>query len=91
MMKAADALEPLLRRLAKKPPLEVRLRIEKVLLTLKPGTFPNPRVRALRAIDLLERIGTPEARQLLQALAEGAPGAGQTRAAKEACQRLANR
>jgi hypothetical protein len=37
----------------------------------------------------LERIGTPEARQLLKRLATGAPGARLTREAKASLERLA--
>jgi hypothetical protein len=42
----------------------------------------------LRAVEALERIGTPEARQVLQALAKGAAGAVLTRAAQGALERL---
>ncbi len=42
----------------------------------------------MRNIEVLERIGTPEARQLLQTLANGAPGALQTEEAKDSLQRL---
>ncbi|HLW65116.1 MAG TPA: hypothetical protein VKS79_07305 [Gemmataceae bacterium] len=45
-------------------------------------------VRFLRAIEVLERIGTPEARQLLVKLSEGDPRALETRAAREALERL---
>jgi hypothetical protein len=45
------------------------------------------RLRAYRAIEVLERIGTPEARQLLQTLAAGAPGALLTTTAQAALKR----
>jgi hypothetical protein len=45
-------------------------------------------LRTLRAIDVLESIGTPEAQQILRKLAEGAPGARETREAKTALERL---
>ena len=45
----------------------------------------------LRAIEMLERIGTAEARQLLAVLAEGAPAARLTREAKLALDRLAGK
>jgi len=41
-----------------------------------------------RAVTVLERIGTPEAVQMLQNLAQGEPDALPTRAAKEALERL---
>jgi hypothetical protein len=40
-------------------------------------------LRSLRAIEVLEHIATPEARQVLQELAEGAPNARLTPEAKQ--------
>jgi hypothetical protein len=45
----------------------------------------------LRAAEVLEHCGTPAARQLLRALAGGAPAARLTREARVALQRLARR
>ena len=45
----------------------------------------------LRAVEVLERIGTPEARQVLAKLADGAPEARLTQEAKASLQRLAKR
>lgn len=42
------------------------------------------RLRAFRAVEGLERIGTPEARRLLTTYAKGAPGALLTTAAASA-------
>ena len=55
--------------------LELRRRVEILLAKLEQFTPPAPELRALRAVAALERIGTPEARQVLQGLAGGAPGA----------------
>jgi hypothetical protein len=48
-------------------------------------------LRAVRALEALEHSGTPDARQLLETLARGAPEARQTRDAKAALQRLGNK
>jgi WD40 repeat protein len=45
----------------------------------------------LRALEVLERIGTPGARQVLEALAEGAPEARLTQEARASRERLARR
>jgi hypothetical protein len=45
-------------------------------------------LRLVRAVEVLERMGTPEARGLLRALAEGAPGTLPTREAQAALDRL---
>jgi hypothetical protein len=45
-------------------------------------------IRGLRAVDLLARIGSPEARAVLEALAGGAPDAAVTDAAAAALARL---
>ncbi len=84
--------EPLLRKaLASAPSAEVRRRGETLLNQLQgPVTFPETR-RSLRTIEVLERAATPEARQLLEKLATGAPEARLTREAKAALARLANR
>jgi RNA polymerase sigma factor (sigma-70 family) len=82
---------PLLRdRLAAKPPLEVRKRVEELLSQTK-VLHAGEVVRGVRAVEALEHIGTPDARELLQALANGAPEARLTREAKAALERLANR
>lgn len=69
-------------------PLEVRKRVEK-LATKLDAFNPSPaRLRELRALEVLERIGTPEARRILESLALGVPEAGLTRDARESLRRL---
>ena len=54
------------------------------------GSSPNSMQR-VRAIEALEYIGTPEARNLLLDLSRGAPGARVTREAAASLNRLEKR
>jgi hypothetical protein len=86
--KLADLAEPALRQaLDRRPPLEVRRRIEKLLAQIEGPVTEPEQLRVLRAIEALERIGTAEARQVLEALAKGAPEARLTREAQAALER----
>src|SRR5262249_61623014 len=70
------------------PAPQLRKAIEEVR-ERRAGPVTNPdTLRVLRAVELLEVAGTREARALLEALARGAAGAHQTRAAKAAVGRL---
>jgi RNA polymerase sigma factor (sigma-70 family) len=81
-----DHAEPRLRRtLEGSPSLEIRRRLEAILAEPKHPT--TEALRTLRSIALLERIGTPEARQVLKKLAAGA-GARETREATASLERL---
>jgi uncharacterized protein (TIGR03067 family) len=72
----------------KMPSAEAERRVEGLLKSLQgPATRPA-QLRAIRGIELLEALGTPAARQVLTAVAGGAPGAGQTREARAALGRL---
>jgi hypothetical protein len=74
--------------LAGEPSAEVRRRAEALLQKLD-GAAPSPgQLRPLRALEALEQCGTPEARQALRELAEGAPGARLTEEARAALRRL---
>jgi RNA polymerase sigma factor (sigma-70 family) len=90
LKKLGSLAHPALRRtLANRPSLQVQQRIEKLLekqVTGQPLT--SEELRGLRAVEVLEQIGTPEARQVLEQLGQGAEGALLTREAKAAWQRL---
>jgi HEAT repeat protein len=76
------------RQLAANPTLEVRRRIERILeATADEEATPDLR-RALRAIEILAHIATPQAHEVLGTLAGGAPGSYVTQAAQEALERL---
>jgi WD40 repeat protein len=75
------------RVLENKPSLEMRNRVRAIQESLR-GIPPAATLRTLRAIRVLEMIGTEEARQLLRKLADGAAGVRETHEAKAALQRL---
>jgi RNA polymerase sigma factor (sigma-70 family) len=78
--------------LEKKPPLEVRLRLERLQEQSESVFITDPeRLRAVRAVEVLENAGTPEAQEVLKTLAGGAPGARLTEEAKASLGRLARR
>lgn len=87
----AEDIRPALRKaLAANPPLETRRRLEQ-LLSRPAAIGSGDRLRGVRAIEVLERIATPEAQQVLKALADGTPGARLTQDATAALNRLAKR
>jgi WD40 repeat protein len=77
------------RALANSDSLEARKRLERLLAAVDADErAPSPeRIRALRAVELLDRFGTPAARRSLAELSDGAPGARLTREAKASCDR----
>jgi WD domain, G-beta repeat len=81
--------EPALRRaLRARPSLEVRRRIEGLLNKLSGPHLAPEYLRAVRAVEVLEMIGTPQARKVLERLATGAAEAELTGQAKAALRRL---
>jgi hypothetical protein len=94
LARLGEQAEPALRKaLEGRPALETRRRIE-ALLERASELWRNPspeRVRMLRSLEVLECAGTEEARQVLEALARGAPGARLTEEAKASTERLAGR
>jgi hypothetical protein len=83
---AADRAEAALRRALKdNPSAEAKRRIEAVLESVGAGA---ERLREARSVEVLERIATAEARELLASLAGGAKDALLTREARAAVGRL---
>jgi hypothetical protein len=74
--------------LAGSPSTEARRRMEQLLEKLATATLNGESLRQWRAIETLEHLATPEARQLLEKLASGAADARLTREAKAAQERL---
>ncbi len=77
---AAPAMREILRR---SPSPEVRRRVEGLLAGLETGEYV-----LARALEVLERLGTQEARRVLEAMAGGAPGARLTQGARAALERM---
>jgi hypothetical protein len=89
--KAGEQAVPALKKaLDRQPTLDARRRIERLLEQLTQAT-PAAALRGLRAIEVLEHVGTPDAKPILLSLSGGAPEAFVTREAKASLQRLARR
>lgn len=81
--------EPLLRKaIQTTPSLEVRRRLDRLMERLEAWVTPPETLRALRALEVLERAATPRAKQVLTKLAHGAPEAVVTQEAKGSLERL---
>jgi RNA polymerase sigma factor (sigma-70 family) len=93
LAKLGDLAEPALRKaLENQSSLEVKRRIEQLLNKLQkeePSSWEE--LRALRAVELLERLAEPDADRLLQDLSAGAAGARLTREAQAARERRRQR
>jgi hypothetical protein len=71
------------------PSAETKRRIESVLASLDlDRLLTGPALREIRAVQIAERIGSADARDILKRLAQGEVTARQTRAAKQALERL---
>jgi WD40 repeat protein len=67
---------------------EVARAVQQVLVEMG-GPLTDPeQLREVRAVEVLERIGTAEARKLLEALAQGAPAARLTKEARASLGRM---
>jgi WD40 repeat protein len=92
-MRALEKLEgqarPALEKATAKPTsAEALNRLKKLLDRLDGPVLAPEELRVLRAVEVLERIATPQARELLARLAKGAQGARLTREAAASVERL---
>ena len=88
--KLGEPAYPALRTaLEAKPLLETRQRLEQLLQGLE--GWSRERLRSHRALEVLEYIGTPEARHALRDVAAGSPEARLTQEAKATLARLSKR
>jgi hypothetical protein len=81
-----DIAGPALRQALSHPSLEVRVRAQRLLDKVE-GVTPL-KLQEIRAVAVLEYIGTGAAKEVLEVLAEGAPGAQLTLEAKASLERL---
>jgi WD40 repeat protein len=87
-----ELAEPALRKaLAGTLSPEVRRQLKLVLDQGTSRPLSSEQLHLLRAVEVLEQIGTPGARQVLEVLTTGAPGAGLTHEARASLERLAGR
>ena len=90
--KIGEPVGPALRKvLNDKPSPEVRKRIDALLKAIDEKDLSPESLRNLRALQVVESIGTPEVSRILKRLAQGAPGARLTEEAKASLQRLLRR
>jgi WD40 repeat protein len=82
------ATPALQKSLAANPSLEARRRIEGLLKKLKATDLTAEALRGVRVVQVLESIGTQQARAMLQVLAGGAAASRQTQDAKASLRRL---
>jgi hypothetical protein len=83
-----ELAEPALRQaLSDGPPLNLRQRLEQLLNRMSKASS-TAKLGELRAVEVLELIGTPEAHQVLEGLAGGTATARLTQQAKKAIHRL---
>ncbi|MBY0229541.1 MAG: hypothetical protein K2W96_09700 [Gemmataceae bacterium] len=89
LRRAGPGIYPVLKKsLAAIADLEHRKRVEALMALHSPQNLTPDSLRALRAVEVLERLATPEARRVLAALAKGAPGMHLTDEATAALRRM---
>jgi len=87
-----ESAGPALRKVLEgRPAPEVRRRVLELLKKLSSPVSSAPLWRGLRSVEVLEHIGTAEARQLLKDLTKGMTDARLTQEAKAALERLVKR
>jgi hypothetical protein len=92
LKKLGSAIEGDLRKaLEGKTSSEVRKRLEKLLEAWEKRPASPEELRLLRALQVLEQVGSAEARTIVQQLADGAPGSWLTVQARLAVKRLETR
>jgi hypothetical protein len=87
--RAAEA--PMRKALAETKSAEVRQRLERLLERLDRKTIPSEELLAIRAVEVLERVGSAEAKDVLRGLAKGDESARLTQEARAALERLSPR
>jgi hypothetical protein len=90
LQKQGDVVLPALRSaLDAGPSLEMGRRLTRLIELAEEERCSSEALRTLRAIEMLEHVGSEEARTVLKALANGAPTGRLTHEAKASLQRLA--
>ncbi len=87
----AAAADKLSKALQNRPSVELRGRLQQLLTALERQMLEADALRTVRAIEILERVGTDEARQTLEALAQRSVGHQPAEQARAALQRLEKR
>jgi hypothetical protein len=86
-----DVAMPALRKaLVDNPTLEVRKRVDQLLRKLE-GPATGRVLRGIRAVGILEYVGSAEAKEVLESLAKGAPRSRITQEARDALKRFIDR
>jgi len=87
--KLGELARPALNQVVRnKPSIEAARRADQLLRRLETGVAPPNRLQMLRGIEILERIGTPAARQALENLASWKAQAVVTQEAAAALKRV---
>ncbi len=83
-----EAEDSMRKALADNPPVEVKVRLERLLENIKPGAVAPSRLRWTRTVEVLEKMGTRAANELLHQAAKSTAGGFLPDAAREAVRRL---
>src|SRR5207244_4223788 len=90
--KIGELTEPALREVLKgQPSVDLSRRIELLLQKIDHPHLTPVELQKLRALEVLEQIGTTRAKALLQKLGKGAPGVRLTQEARGSLERLVRR